>query len=203
MMKRFLTMITAAILLLTAVCTAMADGVTFSTKYFTLQLPDGWETETDLESTEEDADEDADDALVLEMDQESEQAQETLGFFGEPSDEGLVAAAYLVYYKEMKDVKLWDASEEELKEYTDGLLKDLEDVKPELIGVVKADKVPLVLIKGSDEDGEFLYADTVTNGYAIEFEFYISDAEGEKQLPFTDAQIEQVKTILATFKPAA
>ena len=82
-------------------------------------------------------------------------------------------------------------------------LKDLEDVKPELIGVVKADKVPLVLIKGSDEDGEFLYADTVTNGYAIEFEFYISDAEGEKQLPFTDAQIEQVKTILATFKPAA
>ena len=203
MMKRFLTMITAAILLLTAVCTAMADGVTFSTKYFTLQLPDGWETETDLESTEEDADEDADDALVLEMDQESEQAQETLGFFGEPSDEGLVAAAYLVYYKEMKDVKLWDASEEELKEYTDGLLKDLEDVKPELIGVVKADKVPLVLIKGSDEDGEFLYADTVTNGYAIEFEFYISDAEGEKQLPFIDAQIEQVKTILATFKPAA
>ena len=140
---------------------------------------------------------------MLEMDQESEQAQETLGFFGEPSDEGLVAAAYLVYYKEMKDVKLWDASEEELKEYTDGLLKDLEDVHPELIGVVKADKVPLVLIKGSDEDGEFLYADTVTNGYAIEFEFYISDAEGEKQLPFTDAQIEQVKTILATFKPAA
>ncbi len=203
MMKRFLTMITAAILLLTAVCTAMADGVTFSTKYFTLQLPDGWETETDLESTEEDEEEDPDDALVLEMDQESEQAQETLGFFGEPSDEGLVAAAYLVYYKEMKDVKLWDASEEELKEYTDGLLKDLEDVKPELIGVVKADKVPLVLIKGSDEDGEFLYADTVTNGYAIEFEFYISDAEGEKQLPFTDTQIEQVKTILATFKPAA
>ncbi len=203
MMKRFLTMITAAVLLLTGVCTAMADGVTFSTKYFTLQLPDGWETETAPESTEEDEEEDPDDALDPEMDQESEQAQETLGFFGEPSDEGLVAAAYLVYYKEMKDVKLWDASEEELKEYTDGLLKDLEDVKPELIGVVKADKVPLVLIKGSDEDGEFLYADTVTNGYAIEFEFYISDAEGEKQLPFTDAQIEQVKTILATFKPAA
>ena len=39
-------------------------------------------------------------------------------------------------------------------------------------------------------------------GYAIEFEFYVTDDDGEKQLPITDQDIEQIKTILATFRPA-
>lgn len=43
----------------------------------------------------------------------------------------------------------------------------------------------------------------MTNGYAVEFEFFVTDAEGEKQLPLTERHIEQVKTLLATFQPAA
>ena len=182
-MKRFLILLTAAILALAAACTAAADGLTFSNKYFSLQLPDNWEIDTE--------------------DLETKEGEETLGYFGETSEIALVGAAYLVYYENLKDTALWNASEEELKEYTEALLEDLADVKPELVGTVNAGRIPLVLIKGSDSDGEFLYADTVTNGYAIEFEFYVTDTEGEKQYPITEEHIEQVRKILSTFQPAA
>ena len=115
----------------------------------------------------------------------------------------LIGGAYLVYYEQLKDIALWNSSEEELKEYTEALLDEFADNNPELIGTVMAGRIPLVLIKGADADGEFLYADTMTNGYAVEFEFFVTDAEGEKQLPLTERHIEQVKTLLATFQPAA
>ena len=82
-------------------------------------------------------------------------------------------------------------------------MEEFEDSNPELIGIVTADKIPLVMIRMHDDDGDFLYVDTVTNGYAIQFEISVTDSEGEKFYPITDEYIEQVKTILATFKPAA
>ncbi|MBR2855042.1 MAG: hypothetical protein IKE81_12035 [Clostridia bacterium] len=183
-MKRFLMLITAMTLFLTAACTATADGVTFKTAYFTMQMPEGWEIDTD--------------------DLEKKEGEETLGFFGVELPEGmLIGGAYLVYYEQLKDIALWNSSEEELKEYTEALLDEFADNNPELIGTVMAGRIPLVLIKGADADGEFLYADTMTNGYAVEFEFFVTDAEGEKQLPLTERHIEQVKTLLATFQPAA
>jgi hypothetical protein len=115
----------------------------------------------------------------------------------------LLGGAYLVYYEDLKDISLWNSGEEELKEYADVLLEEFADSKPELIGTVTAGKIPLVLIRGADKDGEFVYADTVTNGYSIQFEFYATDSEGEKELPITEEHIEQIKTILASFKPAA
>lgn len=182
-MKRLWSILTALVLILSAGGAAAAEGVTFSTSYFTMQLPEGWIIETeDLES-------------------ESEEGEECLGFFGEPSDIGLVGGAYLDYYEDLKDIALWSSSEEELKDYTDALLEDYAEDNPELVGIVMADKIPLVVIKGTDEESEYLYADTMTNGYAIEFMFYVMDMDGENYYPLTDAYIEQVKTILATFQP--
>ena len=43
----------------------------------------------------------------------------------------------------------------------------------------------------------------MTNGYAIEFNFFVIDDESGDFLPIGEEEIEQVKTILATFQPAA
>ena len=182
-MKRFLVLMTAAVLFLSVACAAAAE--TFSTSYFSLDLPDGWEIDT--------------------TDLEEEENAKTLGlFFGKTSDGFLVGNAFLVNNEGWKDVSLWNSSEEELKEYADSLLEDFADTNPELIGTVLAmdGKIPLVMIRGTDKDGEFVYADTMTNGVSIEFEFYVSDDEGDKQLPLTDEHIEQIKTILTSLKPA-
>ena len=179
-MKRFLILMTAAVVFLAVACAA---AETFSTSYFSLELPDGWEIDTtDLEKKED---------------------EESLGFFaGKIGDGLLLGGAYLVYYEDLKDIALWNASEEQLKEYADLLLEEFADANPEMIGTVTVGKIPLVLIRGADKDGEFVYADTVTNGYSIQFEFYAMDSDGEKDLPLTDEHIKQIETILASFKPA-
>ena len=64
-----------------------------------------------------------------------------------------------------------------------------------------AGKIPLILIKGVDKDGEFLYADTMTNGYAIEFQVIHIDDNTDNQYPITAEQIELFKSILSTFQP--
>ena len=174
-MKRSFLFLVTAVLFLTAAF-ASADGVTFSTAYFTLELPDNWETDMG--------------------DLKKEDNTEELGFFGGETAGGLLAGgAYLVYYENLN-------SAEELKDYEDALLEDFEKNNPRLVDTVMAGQIPLVIIRGNDDEGEFVYADTITNGYAIEFEFYVTDDDGEKQLPITDQDIEQIKTILATFRPA-
>jgi hypothetical protein len=182
-MKRLVSLLAAVILVLSAISFAAADGVAFTTQYFTLQLPEKWIIDTE--------------------NLESEEGEQCLGYFGGPENVALTAGVYLVYYEDFKNVALWSSNEEELKDYTDALMEDFRDSKPELIGIVKAGKIPLVVLKCVDADGEFIYADTMTNGYAIEFEFYVTDEDGKKSYPITEEHIEQVKNILATFQPAA
>ena len=76
-MKRIFLFLVTAVLFLTAAF-ASADGVTFSTAYFTLELPDNWETDMG--------------------DLKKEDNTEELGFFGGETAGGLLAGgAYLVY----------------------------------------------------------------------------------------------------------
>ena len=105
-MKRSFLFLVMAVLFLTAAF-ASADGVTFSTAYFTLELPDNWETDMG--------------------DLKKEDNTEELGFFGGEMAGGLLAGgAYLVYYENLKDISLWNASAEELKDYEDALLEDFD-----------------------------------------------------------------------------
>lgn len=183
-MKKLLAVIIASALLLSIV-SAMADPVTFTTKYFTMELPEGWEIDTES------------------LKDESEENAEALGLFAAPDEIGLVAAAYLVYYENLKNLALWSSDADELQAYADAVMEDYADDNPVWLGTVSAGSIPFVLIKGTDEDGEYLYADTITNGYAIEFMAYVTDSEGEKYYPMTDEYIEQFKTILTSFKPVA
>lgn len=180
-MKKITALVLAMLLTLSMIGGALAD--TFTTKYFTLELPEGWEIDMD------------------DLEKESEENMEALGFFGGPEDVSLVAEAYLVYYEEMKEVSLWNVGEEELREYAEMVMEELEDENAEYIGTVTAGSIPFVLIRCEDEEGEYIYADTVTNGYSIQFVAYMADEENIH--PLTDEAIEQFRTILATFKPAA
>lgn len=183
-MKKLLAVIIASALILSIV-SAMADPVTFTTKYFTMELPEGWEIDTES------------------LKNESEENAEALGAFAAPDEIGLVAVAYLIYYENLKNLALWSSDANELQAYADAIMEEYADDNPVWLGTVSAGSIPFVLIKGTDEDGEYLYADTITNGYAIEFMAYVTDSEGEKYYPLTDEYIEQFKTILTSFKPVA
>ena len=181
-MKQLMSALLAAVLLLCAFGTALADE-TFTNRYFSLTLPEGWIIET------EDVDDDPNDDF------------EILGYVGSPEDVGLVIIAYLTYYEDMKDVSLWNADESGLQEYADVVADDLRDDNPVYLDTVKAGSIPFVLFRAVDEDGDYLYADTMTNGHAIIFLAYVSDLDDENVYPVTDAEIEQFKSILATFQP--
>ncbi len=182
-MKRTLCIILSLALALPAFLCAAADGVVFTTPYYTLTLPEGWEIDM--------------------TDTGSEDGYEYLGCFYAPGDRGLAVYAFLEYYEEMKDFSLWNAGEDEIREYAEMTMESFADENPVFIGTVTAGSIPFVLIRGTDGDGvEYLYADTMTNGYAIEFEAYVEDWDGNVY-PVTDRHIEQLRTILATLVPVS
>lgn len=182
-MKRIVCL-TLALLLAAPFCGALAENV-FTTAYFTMTLPDGWEIDTE------------------DLDKASSDGVEALGYFGDDGEVGLVAGAYLVFYDELKNVSLWNADEEELREYAEILMEELAEDNPEWIGTLSAGSVPFILIRGTDSDGEYLYADTVTNGYSVQFEVRVTDTDGEKTYPMTDEYVERFEEVLSTFVPVA
>ncbi len=183
-MKRWICAAAAVMLVLFTACIAAAEGVTFTTKYFTMQFPEGWETDTE-DLTQEDG-------------------VEELGYFEEQAAYGLSGGAFLVYYEELKDIRLFDAGEEELQAYIDALLEEFEEDHPVYLDTLMAGQIPLVMLRCTDKDGEYIHVDTMTNGYAIEIQFYVmsDDEKDMKTYPVTDRQIEQIKSVLATFRPA-
>ena len=183
-MKRVISLFLAALLALSAVNCALAEANVFKTAYFTIALPDGWEADT----------------TPLDED-EKEEGVEYLGFFFDTKDVGLAVYAYLIYYEENKDISLWNANEADLKQYAEDLMEDFADDHPTDLGIVMAGSIPFVLIKGMYEDGEYLYAETMTNGYTIDFYAIITDESAIRQYPATDEYIEQFRSILSAFQP--
>ena len=185
-MKRTISLFFALVLALSAVCCVTSAEETFKTPYFALTLPDGWLIDTS----------EADAAV-------DEYGEQFLGVFGDDEAIGMIVEAYLVFYEELKDVSLWNYSDAELKDYTDSLLEEFEDDDPKYLDTVMVGQIPFVLIKATDVDGEYLYADTMTNGYAIELCAYVTDEDAETMYPITEKHIEQCKSILATFQPVS
>ena len=181
-MKRLFFLVFALALAMSVVCGAAAAEKTFKTDYFTLKLPNGWDYDTEDAGVDEDGD-------------------EYLGLFGEDKDIGIIVFTYMMYYEDYKDVSLWNADKAEMNAYIEDLLYQFSDDEPEYLDTVMAGKIPFVLIKGTDEDGEYLYAETMTNGYAIAFDCYVFDEDGENQYPFTQKYVNQIKSILETFQP--
>ena len=183
-MKRTISFLLALLLALAAVTCAAAEGNVFKTGYFTIGLPDGWEADT----------------TPLD-DEEEEEGFEYLGVFFDTKKVGLLVSTYLLYYEEYKGFSLWKSNEADLKLYAETVMEDFAEDHPEYLGTVMAGTIPFVLIMGTDEDGEYLYANTVTNGYIIVFNAIITNERARRQYPVTDEYIEQFKNVLSTFQP--
>lgn len=183
-MKRLISLVFALLLALSAVCGAAAAEKTFKTAYFTLKLPNGWDYDTEDAEVYEDGD-------------------EYLGLFGEDKEIGIIVFTYKMYYKDYKDVSLWNADKAEMDAYIEDLLYQFSDDEPEYLGMVMAGNIPFVLMKGKDEEGEYLYAETMTNGHAIMFDCCVLDGDGETLYPITQKYIDQIKSILETFQPVS
>ena len=182
-MKRLISLALTLALVLSAVCCAAAEGVVFRTDYFTVTLPDGWEADTDTSGFEQYDD------------------YQYLGCFLAPDDIGMIAGAYLAYYEDWSDFSLWNADEASIQDYVDVILEDLEDDSPEFLGLVYAGSIPFVLIRAADDYGDYLYAETMTNGYAIQFDGYVTDLDGIVQYPLSEEDIEVFRSILISFQP--
>lgn len=182
-MKRFASLLIALLLAMSFAVSAAAEAPVFTTKYFTLTLPEGWIIDMDT------------------SDAEQQEGMEDLGYFYAPDSVGMTVEAYLIYYEELKEFALWNVEDADIQAYADLILEEYADEKPVFLGILKAGAVPFVLVKVTDEEGEYIYADTVTNGYSIQFAAYISDYDAEKSYDLKDEDIELFKTILSTFKP--
>ena len=182
-MKHYLSVLLAAALVLSAAA-ALAD-VTFENAYYTLNLPDGWEIDTT------DADTDAAGGSGY------------LGMLYAPDAIGLTIDAYVIANEDLAGQTLRDADAETVQAYADALIEDYAGNWPESLGTVQAGGVPFVVIRATDDTGEFLYAETVIDGRVIEFIAYISGEDGTLFYSLTGEAAEQFKSILATFVPAA
>ena len=178
-MKKLLSLFLALLLVLTGVYAAVAEEVVFSTDYYSLTLPGDWVIDTEnLASSEE---------------------MQELGHFFDPQEKGLLINAYLLITGDVDD-SIWNAEEGTYQDYVDMLLQEFEDSNPEMKGIIQAGGVPFVLIKCSDDYGEFLYAETIHNGMVFEFEAYVTDDAGT-QYVVTEEYQELFQTILESFQP--
>ncbi len=179
-MKRAFSLVLALVLAL-SVSLSLAEGNTFQTKYFTLTIPDGWTADYTVEEAGEDV--------------------ELLGSFATPDMPGLMVESAMVYEEELKDFALWNSDSEDVQSYIEALLELFEEDNPVYLDTVMAGKIPFVMMRCEDEESQYIYIDTMTNGYTIEFVASVSD--DEKYYPISDADIEQLKAIFATFQPVA
>ena len=178
-MKKLTSLLFALVFALAGICSAAAEGVVFTNDYFTLTLPENWIIDTENLTS-------------------SEETQE-LGHFYDSGEVGLLVSAYLVRLEDTEDQPVWSAETGIAQEYVDLVLADFEDSHPEYLGTFLAGEVPFLLIKGGDDYGEFLYAETVLNGMAFEFEAYVTDEDGA-QYPVTEEYVAQLRAILESFQ---
>ncbi len=180
-MKRAFSLILALVLAL-SVSLSLAEGNTFQTKYFALTLPDGWITDYTVKA-------------------EEEEDVEFLGCFAAPDSPGLIVESAMIYEEELKDIALWNSDSVDIQSYIEVLLESFEEDNPVYLDTVMAGKIPFVMIRCEDEEGQYIYIDTMTNGYTIQFLAAVMDDDRYYSIP--DADIEQLKAIFATFQPVA
>lgn len=182
MMKKTFSLILILAVLCTAAWAAADDGVLFENEYYTLTLPGNWRIDLD--------------------DLEKEDQFEELGFMYAREDDGLAIEAALEYYEGLDGISLWDADEEEFQDYVDMILEEFAEDGAYALDPVYAGAIPFIIIRCEDDDGEYFYAETVTNGYVLNFYAYALDWDSN-YLPLQDKHLDTFREILGTFQPNA
>ncbi|MBR0465013.1 MAG: hypothetical protein IJJ23_11660 [Clostridia bacterium] len=186
-MKRLLIWIMTLVIGLSGMSGALAEPLTltFETPYFTLMLPEDWE--------------------IYDPDPEDNGSGENiwdLGFVSSPDEDYYIIEAAMQYLEDWKDTSLWDADEEQLEEYIDITMHDFEDKDGQFIDLFYAGNIPFIMLEYTSQDrGDTLYADTMTNGYVIMFYIFKTSLDTDKYYDLTEEDIAQVTRILETFRP--
>ena len=182
MMKKTLSLILILSVLLTAAWAAADDSVLFENEYYTLTLPGNWRIDLD--------------------DVKKEGTFEDLGFMYAREDDGLAIEAGLEYYERLDGISLWDADEEDFQAYVDMILEEFAEDGAYVLDPVYASAIPFIIIRCEDDDGEYFYAETVTNGYVLSFYAYALDWDSN-YLPLKNKHLDTFREILGTFQPNA
>ena len=171
--------------LLTALLPAAAVGQKqdnlFVTRYYSVEIPNGWVTD--------------DTGLTQSKDNWE------LGYIYPPGDSTLCIYSELKYFREWSDVSLWKNDENEMAEYTRVLLKDYQEYAPEIVDTVTVGRIPFILLKLTDEGSCFYWAETMTNGYVVGFECYALDDSLNNYRNVMQSELETFIGILKTFQP--
>ncbi len=178
-MKKKIFTFTLLISLLASACIPMLAEQTFSARYFTLEIPDSWKTDTN--------------------DLQSEKGQWELGYLY-PSGTVCIYAE-LTRYEQWSDFSLWNADEAGTAEYLQVLLEDYKEYSPRLFDTIYAGRIPFLILELKDKDGTFYWAETMTNGYTVGFECYSLSSDRKSYRDVTAAELEAFLDVLKTFKP--
>ena len=115
-------------------------------------------------------------------------------------DDGLAIEAALEYFESLDGISLWDAGEEDFQAYVDMILEEFAEDGAVVLDPVNANGIPFIIIRCEDDDGEYLYAETVTNGYVLSFYAYALDWDSN-YLPLEEKHLDTFREILSTFQP--
>ena len=178
-MKRLVCAILALTLLLPLALAQGADQ-TFATDEIELTVPADWTIDT------EDLTEDEDFHYMC--------------YLIEPGDPSLVVECALVYYEDFLDVYLDGSDEKTLNAYIGMLLDEKEADSPELVTVVDAGGISIPVLCAQDEEGPYLYADTMLSGQNYVFYAYSASAYEDGTLEMDDDDLETFISILSTFR---
>ncbi len=183
-MKKTVAIFALLALLLTFGAFAETLGGRFETKFYYMPIPEDWETDKE--------------------DLKSEKDHWELGFLYSPGKNDFVSVmAYLDYYDSWQDVSLWRTDRDYMSEYLKPLLDDYAEYSPEVKETVQAGKIPFIVLKLNDRGNIYYWAETMTNGYVLGFEFNAKFRVGSKYAyrSVTDEEYALFSQMLQSFTP--
>lgn len=175
----------ALLMLLCAACPnpAYAEPVVYEGA-FSIDPPDGW--------------------IFIPGDWESEEDSIYAGFIAGEDGETPIIYIDLFYYEEYKGRSLSEDAPEDRDAYKDEILTSFEEYDPVRLEsewrYTSAQQIPFVCLDGKDSEGNYLYAETLINGWAVTFECYaITGKLFIRTRPLTDEEKAIFDAVIESF----
>ncbi len=94
-------------------------------------------------------------------------------------------------------MSLYSATEDERTAYLEDTKLMLEEFNGEYLGIVDKIGIPFYVFSCENDDGAYLWAETVANGYTLDFYCYYDD----DRMPVDEALLEKFSAMLESFEP--
>lgn len=124
-----------------------------------------------------------------------------LAFIGGSAYDDLNVSVDLYYYDVYADIRLFSADEATLRDYVRDIESSFYEVASSEVVEVGEYGIPFAILRGTDRDGEALYAETLANGWCIAFYGYAYGRNGREMRELTDEDERIFREIIASFEP--